>query len=574
MKRTLPFLCAALALTFILGAKAQAQWSKDPKVNTQLLDKIHWNVETEATSTGDFYMLTVSPDGDINRVTPILHYFSKDGVELWENPVKFKIDSTLTWTKVMTNLYVDRNDNAIVIGQTLCDKQHENYTIWKVDPTGKQLWGEDGVDPHNGQCPQDSMMAAIRVTQMEAGNYIFAWMGNQTMLQSISEDGKLQWGDGKYIKTGLFPWVVDAGDGDIMLVYQSEGLNVKRVDFEGNTIWDVKAYSGQLNTSIPSWSYVKVYPIKGGVLISYYGFVNDKEYYGYLSYIKADGTHAFTSADAGLRVGYSEYCSMAPDVAYDEANKVFYAIFQERSATAQTFKRYVTQKISEEGELLWGNEGKVLIPLKPREVNYGVVAMGPDGNVMFGLMENVGDGTTATANFIHIRAFYMNPAGNFIWPDTCKTICPVNSTKFDLKILPYQNEQWIVVWEDNRNTNQWEGVMFGQNLYRDGSMGPDKPNIPDPTGVEKLQAAYVSALQVSPNPVRNQTRITYTAAQAENVRIDLVGANGAVVLNVFNGKVQEGENTIAWQRPYLLSPGMYLLRATAGNQVSSIKILL
>lgn len=578
MKRILQMLCAALTLTFVLGAEAHAQWSKDPKVNTQLLDKIYWNVETEATSDGNFYMLTVSPDGDIYRVTPILHYFSKDGVELWDKPVKCKIDSTMSWTKVMTHLYVDKDDNAIVIGQTLCETQRENYTIWKVDPTGKQLWGEDGVDPHNGQCPDDQFTAAIRVTQMEAGNYIFVWMGNETVLQSISADGKVQWGEGKRIKTGAYPHVVDAGDGDMMLVYESSGLNVRRIDFEGNTVWDVKAYSGQLNSQIPSWTYVDVYPVKGGVLISYYGFLGNNEHYGYLSYIKADGTHAFSVADAGLRVGYSEYYSMTPKVVYDETNKVIYAILQERSANSQLSRRYVAQKISEEGELLWGNEGKEIIPMKNRTASYEVVAMGPDGNVMFGLMENVGNGNSES-DPIDVKVAYMNPEGDFIWKDKVKTICSAASTKFDLRILPYQNEQWILVWEDNRNTSQYEGVMFGQNLYRDGSMGPDKPNIPDddptdPTGIEKFKAVYASALRVSPNPVYDKANITYTATQNEDVRIDLVGLNGLVVLNVFNGKMQEGENTIVWQHPSLLTPGMYLLKAASGNKVSTSKILL
>lgn len=574
------FWCAALALAFAMPA--QAQWSDDPKENTQLLDKNYWNVETLPTSDGRFYMLTVSPDGSINRVTPILHYFDKDGIAQWDNPVKCEIDSTMTWTKVMSHLYVDRDDNAIVIGQSLCEAQRENYTIWKIDKTGKQLWGEAGVDPHDGNCPTDQFNAAIRVTQMEAGNYIFVWMGDETVLQNISNDGKLQWGEGKRIAAGSYPHVVDAGDGDILLVYESSGLNVRRLDFEGNTIWDVKAFGGQLNPQIPSWTYVHVYPVddpKGrGVLISYYGFVGD-EFYPYISYVKADGTHAFPDADAGLRICYSENWGMSPSLAYDKTNKAIYAIFQERAPGSQFTQRFVAQKISEGGELLWGNEGKELIPLKERTTGYEAVAMGPDGNVLFGFMENVGQGIAAN-DPIHIKAAYMKPNGDFIWDEEIKSICAFGDTKtkggtkYNLTILPYANEQWICIWEDCRVDGSMDGVMFGQNLYRDGSMGPDKPDIPDDTTAVEDLRTVASALRVMPNPVREEACIAYTALQEEDVRIDLMAQNGMKVLNVYNGRMQAGENTVTWQRPAMLTPGMYLLQLTAGDKVTVAKVLL
>ena len=585
MKKIMKFWCAALALALACAMPAQAQWSDNPKENTQLLDQSYWNVETLATSDGGFYMLTVSPDSNINRVTPILHYFDKDGLEQWDNPVKFKIDSTMSWTKVMSHLYVDKDDNAIVIGQTLCDANRENYTIWKVDKAGKQLWGEDGVDPHDGKCPEDQFNAAIRVTQMEAGNYIFVWMGDQTVMQNISADGKLQWGDGKRINAGAYPHVMDAGDGDILLVYESTGLNVRRLDFEGNTVWDVKAFSGQLNTQIPSWTYVHVYPVDDpagrGVLISYYGFVGD-EHYSYISYVKADGTHAFPDADAGLRVCYSENWGMSPALAYDDKNKAIYAIAQERAPGTNFYQRIVVQKISESGELQWGNEGIELIPVKERTTGYECVAMGPDGNVLFGFMENVGLGIAAN-DPIHCKAAYMKPDGSFIWEEEIKTICAFGDTKtpgsvkYNLEILPYANEQWICVWEDCRVDGGMDGIYFGQNLYWDGSMGPvvpEGPTVPgDTTANEDLKVA-ASALRVMPNPVYDEARIAYTALQDEDVRIDLVGTNGLKVMNVYEGRMQAGENTIMWRRPALLTPGLYLMQLTAGDKVAVAKILL
>lgn len=576
MKKIMKF-CCAVALAFIAAMPVQAQWSTSPKENTELLTRVYWNVEVQATSDGGFYLLGIGPDQNINLVTPVLYYFDKDGINAWGDSIKFKTDSTLSWTKVMTHLYVDRDDNVIVIHQMLCDgdivRGQEKYVAWKVDKTGKQLWGEDGVDLHNGECPNDQFVAAIRVTQMEAGNYIFCWMGNQTVLQNVSADGKVQWGSGHRIEAGAYPHVMDAGDGDIMLVYESSGLNVRRLDFEGNTIWDVKAYSGQLNPQIPSWTYVQVYPIEDpqgrGVLIGYYGFLGN-EFYPYLSYVKADGTHGFPDADAGLRLAYTDNWGMAPVLTYDKDNKVIYAIFQERQPGTQFNQRFVAQKVSLLGELLWGNEGKEIIPLQENHTcGYQRVAMGPDGNVMFGWMENIGLGIAAN-DPIAVRASYLKPNGDCIWPDKIKQVCPYESTKYNLELLPYSEEQWIFVWEDCRNTGTVaDGTMFAQNLYCDGSMGPEKPSM----ATEKLKAAE-SALRVTPNPVRANTYIRYMAQQDEDVRIDLMASNGMKVLGIYEGRMSAGENTVEWQRPALLNAGMYLLKLTAGDKIAVTKILL
>ena len=573
MNKIMRICCMAVAL--MIALPASAQWSANPKENTELTTHLYWNTEVQSTSDGGFYLLGVGPDGNINLVTPVLYYFDKNGVNAWGDSVKFKTDSTLTWTKVMSHLYVDKDDNAIVIHEMLCDgdiaRGQEKYVVWKVDKTGKQLWGEDGVDLHEGECPQDQFTAAIRVTQMEAGNYIFCWMGDQTVLQNVSADGKTQWGSGKRIETGAYPHVVDAGDGDVMIVYELSGLNVRRVDFEGNTIWDVKAYGGQLNPQIPSWTYVNVLPIDDpqgrGVLIGYYGFIGD-EFHPYISYVKADGTHAFPDADAGLRLNYSDHWGLAPALAYDKDNKVIYAVFQERQAGSQFTQRVVVQKISEEGELLWGNEGKELIPLKERTTGYQAVAMGPDGTVMFGFMENMGNGIAAN-DPIAVRAAYMNPDGGFVWEDHVKDVCSFKSVKYNLELLPYREDQWIFTWEDNRNIEGMDGVMFAQNLYKDGSMGPDKPT----TAVEETEMA-VSALRVTPNPVRDEARIVYTAMQDEQVRINLLNQNGMMVAGVFEGRMSAGENMISWRRPASVAPGLYVLQLMSAGGMSTVKIVL
>lgn len=295
MKRVILFFALAISG---LGA-ANAQWSDDPTENNQLLEKSYWSTEISMLDDGSFYMLGVSPLGDINKVTPILFYFDKDGNRVWKDSVVFEIDSTMSWIKTNTQLMVDNEGNAIVVAQDLCGVQIEKYTAWKVNTAGEHLWSEDGVNLHGETgMPDAEINAAMKMLQMPDGSYLFAWMGNGIMLQKVSNDGQLLWGQGKNIGSGAYPYVFNAGDGDIMVIYQSGGLEARRLDFDGNDVWSapVPVFSGELNPQIPAWTYLKLLPTSEGVLVGYYGYEGDA-HYSMISYIKYDGTHAFAEAD-------------------------------------------------------------------------------------------------------------------------------------------------------------------------------------------------------------------------------------------------------------------------------------
>ena len=397
MKRAISLLAFALSG---LGL-ANAQWSDDPAENLQLMDKSYWSTEVSMLPDGSFYILGVSPIGDIHKVTPSLFYFDKNGEEAWSEPMVFEIDSTMSWIKTNTQLATDQDGNAIVVAQDLCGNQIEKYTAWKVSKTGEYIWPEEGVNLH-GEAgkPDAEINAAIKMLPQSDGSCLFAWMGDGIMLQKVSNEGEALWGQGKNIGGGAYPYIFDAGDGDILVIYQSSGLEARRLDYEGNDVWaaPVPVFSGELNPQIPLWTYLKVLPTSEGVLVGYYGFEGDA-HYAMMSYIKFDGTHAFAEADQGLRLGYSDNWGYEPAMAFDEEEKAVYAIWQENAPGTQFTSRFVTQKVSENGELLWDPNGVELIPLKERAVGYQAASIGPKNTVLFAFMEHGGVGISAATPF-------------------------------------------------------------------------------------------------------------------------------------------------------------------------------
>ena len=549
---------------------ANAQWSSDPAENLQLMDKSYWSTEVSMLPDGSFYILGVSPIGDIHNVTPSLFYFDKDGRKVWEDPMVFEIDSTMSWIKTNTQLATDQDGNAIVVAQDLCGNQIEKYTAWKVSKTGEYIWPEEGVNLH-GEAgkPDAEINAAIKMLPQSDGSCLFAWMGDGIMLQKVSNEGEALWGQGKNIGGGAYPYIFDAGDGDILVIYQSSGLEARRLDYEGNDVWaaPVPVFSGELNPQIPLWTYLKVLPTSEGVLVGYYGFEGDA-HYAMMSYIKFDGTHAFAEADQGLRLGYSDNWGYEPAMAFDEEEKAVYAIWQENAPGTQFTSRFVTQKVSGNGELLWDPNGVELIPLKERAVGYQAASIGPKNTVLFAFMEHGGVGISA-GDPILLKATLMDKDGAFVWDNSVQTIGPETSTKYDVQISSCIDDQWILFWEDCRvDGGVSDGIIFGQNLRVDGSMGSGAAN-------ESLSRT-IPGLSITPNPVEDQARITYTSQSNGRIEaeISLLRLDGAKVASLYNGSLQPGQNTIEWNRPANLPAGLYIVQMATNQGNAFCKIIL
>ena len=116
-------------------------------------------------------------------------------------------------------------------------------------------------------------------------------------------------GDFTRMGAGAYPYVVDAGDNEFILFWQSDGLMARKLDFDGNDIWaqPTTVFSGELNPQIPAWTYLEVIPANGGIVAGWYGFEGDG-HYTQIAYILPDGSHAFADADKGLRLAYGDFC--------------------------------------------------------------------------------------------------------------------------------------------------------------------------------------------------------------------------------------------------------------------------
>lgn len=568
MKRTFLFL-----MMLFLGYTAFAQWPSSPSENKRLIETTFYTSEVQTLPDGSFYIFLDKPDGPI---VPYLYYFDKDGNMVWDEPVEITRQPTLTRTKCMSHLLVDRDGNAVIGVQNtkLQMGEIESYTAFKISKEGEFLWGEDGVDLHGGEIPSGDFNAALKLTQLTDGSYIFAYMADEIILQKVSPDGKVQWGAGKKMGAGAYPYVIDAGDNEFLLFYQSSGLMARKLDFDGNDIWEqpTVVFSGELNPQIPAWTYLEVIPADGGFVAGWYGFEGDA-HYSMCAYIKPDGSHAYIDADKGLRLAYGDFWGYAPKLAFNSEDNSVYAVFDESIPGQSYARRVAAQKVSESGELLWNPEGVELV--SPYEgdgpVGYVSVSCGPKGSALFGFMKQAG---IAANDPVELRSALLMTDGSFAWTDSIKAVCDVESVKYNLISTPFINDRWILIWEDCRdfgpgtvaNTNLWS-----QSIYPDGTMGEET------SGIEKINyGPSALSLSVYPNPVSSSMNVFVDNNQevSTEIEISLLDMNGNLKAKVFSGYLNSGKQMLEWNRPSSLSSGMYILKAETAKGSSYSKVVL
>lgn len=575
MKKILFFLPLAL---MVMGAKAQ--WKSIPDTNTCFVKESTYTTEIQVLSDGSWFLYTDGPTE--GAIVPMLRYFDKDGVSLWEEPVRIANEKTQTYTVYCDRTFLDRDENLIVVVRDLRrDGDNNTFTAYKFDKTGENHWGRNGVSLHGETYPR--FCAASKITQLTDGSYVFAWQEsnddnvNEIHLQRLSAEGERLWGEGKTIAEEevsiTYPYMVDAGNNEFIVMYargSTEELYARKLDFDGNDVWaqPTLMFNGTMG-STPLWTRMRVIALDGGLLAAFQAFVEGLEV-PYLSWVKGDGSHGFVDAEKGFRVGYTDnFRTGFVDVVGNEEAKTIYALWREFDPTTQSWQRLALQKVGFDGELHWDPTGVTIAPLAEHTVAYYSVQLGADNNVMAAYMENVGEiGTTV----IEARAVYLDAEGNYKWKDTTKILSNFRDSKSSMISSPLVGDQWFFLWNDFRD---FEGVnthnIYGQNLHTDGTLGVKSG---EGTANGKFVALGKQVI-LYPNPATENIgiRLNRPSGKTAKLRLELVNLNGALVNVMYDGHVA-GDMDIVWNRPAGIASGLYIVRVMDGDETYYGKIIL
>lgn len=465
-------------------------------------------------------------------------------------------------------LYLDKEGNIIVVVFDARAHEYEDLMgayAYKISPEGEKLWGEDGVLLGNGR----DLVAAMRMVELTDGSIVFAWMRSHGQLlaidlQRISAKGEPQWeptevGLNDETVTYQYPYVVDAGMNQFILVYAKGGaqdLYARKMDFDGTSVWseDTRIYRGGWG-SIPLWTILDVKPSgDGGVIL---GWNDDRSMTNietaYMSYVTKDGEIGFSGAsdNGDVKLNYSEFRNFNCKVMADPAGDGFLAFWRETSE-GQSWQRMVMQKVSKEGELLYGDEGVMIADFEETNFGYNSIQPGNEGEAaLFYMRQNAGYGDV---DVLYIT--FKTETGEFLMEEPHRLIAGTKERSSMTSHVCQEEGFWILKWKEDykdENNNTQEKHLLYRLDYR----------VNDTTSVENM-------ITISDNFYHSNEQFMVKVANAGKAQIEIFDLMGRKIDDINNVELNAGLNTIAWTN----KSGAYIAKMTVNNEVLTCKILI
>lgn len=465
-------------------------------------------------------------------------------------------------------IYLDKEGNIIVVVFDARAHEYEDLMgayAYKISPEGEKLWGEDGVLLGNGR----DLVAAMRMVELTDGSIVFAWMRSHGQLlaidlQRITAKGERQWeptevGLNDETVTYQYPYLVDAGMNQFILVYAKGGaqdLYARKMDFDGTSVWseDTRIYRGGWG-SIPLWTILDVKPSgDGGVIL---GWNDDRSMTNietaYMSYVTKDGEIGFSGAsdNGDVKLNYSEFRNFNCKVMADPAGDGFLAFWRETSE-GQSWQRMVMQKVSKEGELLYGDEGVMIADFEETNFGYNSIQPGNEGEAaLFYMRQNAGYGDV---DVLYIT--FKTETGEFLMEEPHRLIAGTKERSSMTSHVCQEEGFWILKWKEDykdENNNTQEKHLLYRLDYR----------VNDTTSVENI-------ITISDNFYHSNEQFMVKVANAGKAQIEIFDLMGRKIDDINNVELNAGLNTIAWTN----KSGAYIAKMTVNNEVLTCKILI
>lgn len=497
-------LCMAIIAMFSMPIKAQ--WTTDigSGINIWPANYTNYGYTIQTNSKGYTFEFAHGVSVDSSSSTPVIHYpmlvqiLDKNGKKLYDDDgLELCDEENISWTKVNTDMALDNEGNAIISVSDQRLGTGDSYTIYKVDTLGNLLW--EGTTLNDNVSPGNT--AAMRICPTADGGAIFAYevyySSSETPthinIEKLNKDGKSVWQEQISSEVNeTYPYLVDVGDNQAILVWaegSTETLKARLLDFDGSSAWgeDLTIYKGGFSTN-PLWTMMNVAKAKNGAIITWQDVdATTENYENRMSYIlKDDGSFNFSDGENGTIISNeSDLSRMYPDLFYDDNEDAIYTAYYVFNQSYQEIQGIYAQKLSAEGELMWGPNGVGVEPIEIKDgqaINYDTlnyysspsIRKAKDGEVaIFYLKQN---GPYSAYGRVDAYMVIYDKNGNQI--EAPKSILPLDSaSKTSLTVSDLiNNDHYIITWKNEvvLSTDESGNKTYGEDvqaacLYLDGT---------------------------------------------------------------------------------------------------------
>ena len=212
----------------------------------------------------------------------------------------------------------------------------------------------------------------------------------------------------------------------------------------------------------------------------------------------------------------------------------------------------VMQKVSKEGELLYGDEGVMIADFEETNFGYNSIQPGNEGEAaLFYMRQNAGYGDV---DVLYIT--FKTETGEFLMEEPHRLIAGTKERSSMTSHVCQEEGFWILKWKEDykdENNNTQEKHLLYRLDYR----------VNDTTSVENM-------ITISDNFYHSNEYFMINAANAGKAQIEIFDLMGRKIDNIDNVELNAGLNTIAWTN----KRGAYIAKMTVNNEVLTCKILI
>ncbi len=564
--KTLAFLSMLILTTSVF-----AQWNSDSLQNTAIISYTGEQSvpKVAATSDGGCYVAWYDHRGSNYDI--YLQRLNASGEKLWAQDGLLVSDHPQdTWVTDF-DLKVDQEDNAILAFNDIRNGDPAGWDVfaYKIAPDGSFLWGADGICLSASGNTQSEMAPKIAVTSDT--NYVFVWSidddPNKLGMQKLSKNGTKLWGsDGKTL-TGSsgegmnHPQIVPALNDSIIVVWMAEigsypatkiWLVGQKFDPTGNKAWssDVVIYN---NGDIPPYrDFQLVADGQSGAFIAWEEHPGNESYLE-VGYVRADGSLRFPLN--GIKTSLSaDRLHFYPNMAYVESIPALFVFWQETNS-GQTEYGIYGQRFDLNGNRLWGDEGKVFVPLQAKANSYINVST---NDTYFYVSYLEGDWDRS------VKTFYSDSSGNILWGPKSLSAASLGQ-KSNLQQVTSTQGFAILVWRDERNS---DADIYGQNVNTDGSLGNSTSGVQH----RDLPPKHFVLLYNYPNPFNPTTTIKYFLESTGVVELSIFNSAGQHLKTLVKRRQAAGWHQFVFNAQGFAS-GLYYCQLRTNNKTITRKMI-
>lgn len=365
---------ALLAGCTVFGVRAG--WGKMAEVGT-LIDKADmFGVEMAPASDGSTYLVWTRLQRSADKDGFSLHaqLLDPQGNKMWgEDGIVVDNHNTPTWYSHW-NIIVTKSDELVISWADARSEEGEvtdgyyqaqNPVLYKLDKTGKMLWGEEGVvlDPEGYRYP-------AKLFQVEDNIYARCYPrldSDPMQLMLLDEFGESAWKDGKDFSGQI---IASEGDNFIAVYATSEGVMAMRYNKDMRQRWKAPALiSEKLYGGYDLNPYTLRSDGKGGVAVCYLTALGDFGHMPLVAYVTGEGETAFSEDVADTEDG--DHCY--PVMNINPETETIMTIWQMNAG----YGNYSVQGAQMDyfGDRQWGDVGKPLVMKQTNAFSFGPIAV-------------------------------------------------------------------------------------------------------------------------------------------------------------------------------------------------------